>query len=126
MIDAGAWVSEEHAPTSPLREPSVFNDLSSGVGVCSPPPPALSRQENFQYCAWWFHVTNPLSWLLILLAIFLTTLYPLVGKGRKLLSGAEARLLDCWPCVFSFSSSSSSSCFSSSVLTLEMPRPIQT
>lgn len=35
----------------------------------------LSRQEIFQYCAWWFHVTNPLSWLLILLAIFLTTLY---------------------------------------------------
>lgn len=77
VMDAGAWVSEEHAPTNPLHEPSVFNDLSSGAGFWGFFFPPLSRQENFQYCAWWFHVTNPLSWLLILLAIFLTTLYRL-------------------------------------------------
>lgn len=51
VIDAGAWVSEEHTPTNHLREPSVFNDLSGGVGFI---PPARSRQENFQYCAWSF------------------------------------------------------------------------
>ena len=36
----------EHTPTSPIQEPSVFNDLSSLFFFLP-----LSRQENFQHCA---------------------------------------------------------------------------
>lgn len=65
---------EEHAPTNPPNEPSVFNDLSSRGWTVSgflKIPPSSS--------VWTFFSVVPggfmLQILLILLAIFLTTLY---------------------------------------------------
>lgn len=87
------WGARSYQPSKWM----VFNDLSSrgwtvlGFLQLFFPPPS---QDIFQCCACWFHVTNPLSWLLILLAVFLTTLYWLLGKGgEKPPLGSEAQLL---------------------------------
>lgn len=88
VIDAGTWVSEEQAPTNPPHEPSVFNDLASGVGFFSPQQTGrfsvlclvVSRYKSFQLASHF-------------IGHFADHLLPAVGKGRKPLLGAEARLL---------------------------------
>lgn len=91
MIDAGAWVSEERAPTSPLHEPSVFNDLSSRVGVF---PPLLSQQtRKFSVLCLVVSCYKSSQMASHFVGHFFDHLVLAVGKGGRLFLGAEARLL---------------------------------